>query len=142
MLSFAHWINLLYFLLLPLLFFFTLFGFVFFCFFFLCVHACVYIPLFLWVLCLILYLPFVWDLHFVSCFSVFVLIPVNAGTNHLWYLTSLARDQAQSLWSGSADKTLDFHKTPNPREYLLVRTPIKASTCIHLASLNYQQHPV
>ena len=36
----------------------------------------------------------------------------------------LARDQALSLWSGSADsKTLDYQKTPNPWEFQRARTP-------------------
>ena len=79
-------------------------------------------------------------LGFAFCFLflVFVLIPFNAITNHLWNLSSLARDQALRLWSGSADNTIQvYQKTPNPREYLLVRAPTKASTCIQdLASLN------
>ena len=63
-------------------------------------------------------LPFVWGTSFLSCFCVFVLIPFNAITNHLWNLHYPARDQALSLWSGSADsKTLDYQRTPNPREY-------------------------
>ena len=35
-----------------------------------------------------------------------------------------ARDQALSLWSGSADsKTLDYQRTPNPKEYQIMRIP-------------------
>jgi len=42
-----------------------------------------------------------------------------------------ARDQALSLQSGSADsKTLHYQRTPNPREYQIVRTPTKATTCV------------
>ena len=56
----------------------------------------------------------------------------------------LARDQALSLWSGSADsKTLDYQRTPNPWEFQRARTPTKATTCAQdLASPNHQQHPV
>ena len=34
------------------------------------------------------------------------------------------------LWSGNTDSmTRDYPRTPNPREYQLVRIPIKATTC-------------
>lgn len=135
MLSFSHWINLFYFLLLFFFFLHCLFP-------TLHVHACVYIPLFLWIHALFCICHLYGVSILFSCFSVFVFIPFNAITNRQWYLTSLARDQAQNLWSGSTDKSLDRCKPPNPREYLLVRIPIKASTCIHLASPNCQQHPV
>ena len=42
----------------------------------------------------------------------------------------LTRDQALNLWSGSTDsKTLDYQRT-NPREYQIVRTHTKETTCI------------
>ena len=47
----------------------------------------------------------------------------------------LAKDQALSLWSKSADsKTLDYQRTPNPREYqieLLQRQPLAYKTQYH-----------
>ena len=54
----------------------------------------------------------------------------------------LARDQALSIWTGSSvSKTLGYQTTPNPIEYQIVRTPMKAITCIQdPASPNY--HPV
>ena len=54
----------------------------------------------------------------------------------------LARDQTLSLWTGSSvSKTLGYQTTPNPIEYQIVRTPMKAITCIQdPASPNY--HPV
>jgi len=43
----------------------------------------------------------------------------------------LARDKALSLWNGSTDsKTLDYQRTPNPREHQIVRMPTKTTTCI------------
>ena len=67
------------------------------------------------------------------------LIPFNAIKNHLWNLHSLARDQALSTDS----KTRGYCRTPNPREYELVRTPTVATTYIQdPASSNCQQHPV
>ena len=81
------------------------------------VYVCIYSIIFVSVF-LILHLLFVWGLHFFSCFSVFVLIPFNAITNHQWNLNFLDRDQALRLWSGSPDKkTLDWQKTPNLKEY-------------------------
>ena len=126
LLSFSCQVNFFYFL------FLDCFGFVY-VYICLCIYSIIFANI-----CLILHFPFVWGLHFVSCFSVFVLIPFNAITNHLRNLSSLARDQALRLWSGSAENTTqDYQKTPNPREYFLVRTPTKASTCIQdLASLN------
>ena len=52
---------------------------------------------------------------------------------------SLERDQALSLWSGSADsKTLDNQRT-NPREYQIMRTHTKETTSIQdPASSNHQ----
>jgi len=47
----------------------------------------------------------------------------------------LAKDQALSLWRRSADsKTLDYQRTPNPREYqieLLQRQPLAYKTQYH-----------
>ena len=41
----------------------------------------------------------------------------------------LARDQALRLQSRSTDpKTLDYQRTPNPREYHTVRAPTKETT--------------
>jgi len=36
------------------------------------------------IICLILQLPSVWGASFVFCFWVFILIPFNAITKHLW----------------------------------------------------------
>ena len=85
---------------------------------FMCVYGmCIYSNNFVCIY-LILYLPFVWDFHFVSCFSVFALILFNAITNHQWNFISQARDWTLKLWSGSTDnKTLNCQKTPNPKEY-------------------------
>ena len=79
-------------------------------------------------------------LGFVFCFLVvffffffclFVLILYNAIANYLWNLNSLTRDQTLSHRNERADsKTLDCQRTPNSREYQLVRTLTKASTCI------------
>ena len=53
----------------------------------------------------------------ISHFWIFVLISLNAITNHLWNALFLTRDQALSLWSESTDsKTLDYQGT-NHREY-------------------------
>ena len=101
MLSLSWWVNLFYFL-------YFIFGLFWFC-------LCVYIPSLL--------LVFAWfcvyhlsGLSFVPCFSAFLLTPFISITNCLWNLSSLARDWALSLWSGSANnKTLDCQKTPNWR---------------------------
>jgi len=43
----------------------------------------------------------------------------------------LARDQTLILWSQNTDsKTLDHQRTPNSRDYQLVRTPTKEDTCV------------
>ena len=43
----------------------------------------------------------------------------------------LAQAQALSLWIGSADsKTLDYQRTPNPKEYQIERILTKATTSI------------
>ena len=42
---------------------------------------------------------------------------------------NLLKDQVLSLWSGGTDsKTIDYQRTPNPREYQIVRTPTKETT--------------
>ena len=55
----------------------------------------------------------------------------------------LARVQALRLWSGCGDsKSIDYQRTSDPREYEIVRTPTKATTCVHdLALPNCQWHP-
>ena len=110
LLSFAHGFNLFYFISS------SFFGLIWFCLF---VCMCVYIfHYFFFSIFLIFYLPFVWGLHFVSCFNVYVLVPFNAIRDHLWNLSSLARDWALNLWSRSANnKTLECQKTSNPRVY-------------------------
>ena len=105
-----------------------------------CVCVCSFVFAFI---CLILYLPYIWGLPFVLFLCV-DLTPFNAITNHLWNFSSPARDQAMNLWSGSiASKNLGWQRTPNLREYWLVITSTKASTCIQdPAKPNFQQHPV
>ena len=50
---------------------------------FMCAWSIVFV-----IICLTLFVPFIWDLSFVSCFvfsfPVFVLIPFNAITSDLW----------------------------------------------------------
>ena len=101
--SFAHQVTLLHFLFSPFFFFLECFGIV-------CVRESSFVFV---IICLISYLPFVWDSSFISCcFCVF-----NAITNGLWNLGSLARDWP-CLWSGRAEsRTLDCQRTPDPREY-------------------------
>ena len=52
--------------------------------------------------------------------------PAHAAHSEVLLASLLAsdRDQALSLWSGSThSKTLDHQRTPNPREYQIVRIP-------------------
>ena len=94
--SFACWVNLLYFILLGC------FGFVYVCicvciFHYFCYYLldCVFAIRLGFIFCFL----FFCCLFVLFCFSVCVLIPFNAITNHLWNLSSPARDSAVSPWS-------------------------------------------
>ena len=72
------------------------------------------------IICLTLFVPFIWDLSFVSCFvfsfRVFVLIPFNAITSDLWNcsLTSVGPEPLEwKCW------IQDCQRTPNPRKLLI-----------------------
>ena len=58
--------------------------------------TCVY-SIILIIICLSLQLPFVWGSSLVSHFWVFVLIPFNARTNHLWNLLPGQRSSPEAV---------------------------------------------
>ena len=75
-------------------------------------------------------------------------IPIESGQEYLttgkeYIDPRKTRDQALSLWTGSADsKTLDYQRT-NPKEYQILRTHTKEIAPIQdLASLKHQYYPM
>ena len=80
-----------------------------------------------------------WGFILVSCFCIFILISLNAITNHLWNPYFWPEIKPWAFWSGSIDsKTLDYQRT-NPREYEIVRTHTTETTWIqNAASSNHR----
>ena len=95
MVSFIYRVNLLYFI------FLNCFDFAYgpIC---LCIYSIILI-----IICLILYLPFVWGSSLVSHSWVFVLISLNATINHLWSLYSWPEIKPWAFGMGSL--------TPRPK---------------------------
>ena len=78
----------------------------------------------------------------VSHFWIFVLISLNAITNHLWNLCSWPEIKPWASGVGALTVSLDDQRT-NPREYQIVRTHTQETTWIQdPTSPNHQQHPV
>ena len=106
-----------------------------------CVCICVYSMIFT-IISLILYLPFVWGSSLFSQSWIFVLISLNAITNHLWNLCFWP--EIKSWTSGVGALTPDPRLPENShREYQIVRTHTQETTWTQdPASPNHQQHPV